>query len=121
MTKGAAINQFFNNFLTAYPATSVPDNAQMPYLTYDYMDGSFYDGSYNMAVNLWYRTTNEAEPNAKAQEMSRAIGSTGLIIRCDGGGLWIKRGTPFCQVVKDVDNAIKRRYINVIVEFLTND
>lgn len=35
MTKGAALQQFFGRFMTAYPSNAVPDDAVLPYLTYD--------------------------------------------------------------------------------------
>ena len=35
MTKGAALQQFFGRFMTAYASNAVPDDAVLPYLTYD--------------------------------------------------------------------------------------
>lgn len=35
MTKGAALQQFFGQFMTAYPSNAVPKDAVLPYLTYD--------------------------------------------------------------------------------------
>lgn len=35
MTKGAALQQFFGQFMTAYASNAVPDDAVLPYLTYD--------------------------------------------------------------------------------------
>lgn len=120
-TKASVLNKFFNRFLTAYPATAVPDDAKMPYITYDAVLGAYGDGEQAISANVWYRTTSEAEPNATADRISKAVGASGVILPCDGGGLWLKRGIPFCQTVADTDNTIKRRYLNFVIEYMTTD
>ena len=122
MTKGSALHKFFSSFgVTAYPSTAIPSDAVFPFLTYEVAFGGFGDDQ-ALAVNLWYYTDSEAEPNAKVQEMSAKIGLGGVMIDCDGGAIWIKRGTPFAQAIKDAeDPVIKRRLINVTAEFLTMD
>lgn len=123
MTKGQALYRFFSGFgMEAYASTSVPDDVVFPYLTYEYATGAFDEGEVGLTVNMWFYTTSEAIPNAKAQELSAAIGSGGKVLPCDGGFIWLKRGTPFSQSLGD-DTApgIKRRYINVTAEFLTQN
>lgn len=122
MTKGEALHEFFSGFgMAAYPSSSVPDDVVFPYLTYDAVFDSF-GSPVSPLVNLWFYTTSEAIPNAKAQKIAEAIGRGGVTLRCDGGWIWIKRGSPWCQSVRD-DTApnIKRRIINIEVEYLTND
>lgn len=123
MTKAAALHQFFNSFgIPVYTATSVPDDVVFPWLTYELITSAWEDGPVGLTVNLWYRTTSEAVPNAKAQEISEAIGMGGKIVPCDGGYIWLKRGSPWCQSLRDeTDSVIKRRYINVTAEYLTQD
>lgn len=122
MTKDKALHAWFSLFLPAYPASSVPQDATFPWLTYELSMGAFDSGEIGLTVNLWYYTEGEAAPNAKAQEMSDAIGPGGVVLPCDGGYVWIKRGTPWCQsVVDESDSNIKRRYINVTVEYLTEN
>ena len=120
MTKDYALHQFFNSFgLPGYPASSVPDDVIFPYLTYELVLGAWGDEN-ALTVNLWYYTESEAIPTAKAQEISDVIGMGGKILLCDGGALWIKRGSPWCQNLRDETNAtIKRRYLNITVETLT--
>ncbi len=121
MTKNAALQKFFESFgMDAYTTASVPSDVMLPYLTYEPAVGSFGDGEYNIQVNLWFYTTSEAIPNAKVQEISAYIGYGGIRIPCDGGSIWIKRGVPFAQGVKD-DTApdLKRRIINIDAEFDT--
>lgn len=123
MTKTAALQAFFEGFgIPTYPSSAVPAKAEMPYLTYEAKTASLGDGDQAITVNLWYWTETEAAPNAKAQEISEKIGRGGITITCDGGLIWIKRGSPFCQAIVDTsDTTIKRRYINISAEFLTAD
>lgn len=121
MTKTAALQQFFSSFgISAYTSASVPDDVVFPFLTYDLITGAWGDEPAAITVNLWYYTESEAVPNAKAEEMSKAIGMGGVTVPCDDGIIWIRRGSPWCQSISDEsDKTIKRRYINITAEFLT--
>lgn len=120
MTKDKALHAWFSQFLPAYPTSNVPEDAVFPWLTYELSTGSWDSGEIALTVNLWYYTESEAIPNAKAQELSDAIGYGGVTIQCDGGFIWIKRGSPWCQNLQDdTDPNIKRRYINVTAEYMT--
>ena len=120
MTKGAALQSFFNGIMPAYAETSVPDDAAFPYLTYQLALNAWDSGETALAINMWFRTPSEAIPNAKAQELSDAIGYGGVTLPCDGGFIWLKRGSPWCQNLQDdTDQNIKRRYINVTAEYMT--
>lgn len=121
MTKAAALHEFFSSFgITAYKETAVPDDVVFPYLTYQGNTGT-YDGMIvPITVNLWYYTDSEAIPNAKAEEISKAISYTGKIIPCDDGIIWITRGSPFSVSQTDETNpTIKLRSINLNLRYLT--
>ena len=120
MTPEAAIYEFLSGFgIPAYSVSSTPSDADFPYLTYSPVMGDFYGGDVSMEVDLWYYTTSEADPNAKAREIYNAIGMGGLMLTYDGGAIWVKRGNPWCQTVQDGDNeSIKRRYINIDLEYI---
>ena len=121
MTKEAVLHSFFNSFgIPGYPATAVPEDSVFPWLTYELATGSFDAGDVAITVNLWYYTTDEAIPNAKVREISERIGLGGVALKCDGGGLWIKRGSPFSQSIADnADAKVKRRYMQILVEYIT--
>ncbi len=123
MTKAAALYSFFSGFgMTAYPSTSVPDDVTFPYLTYEVITSAWGGGETGLTVNLWFYTESEAEPNAKAEEISKAIGAGGKVLPCDGGYIWLKRGSPWCQsLTDDTSPSIKRRYINISAEYLTEN
>lgn len=121
MTKAAALQQFFSSFgIPAYASSAVPDDAVFPWLTYDLSTSAWDDGDVSLTVNLWYYTTSEAVPNAKAEEISKAIGLGGKLLPCDEGVIWLKRGSPWCQSLHDdSDSMIKRRYINMTADYMT--
>lgn len=117
-TREAAIYSFFAGFgIPAYAASATPDNAEMPYITYELAIGDFYD-EVTIPANLWYYTESEAEPNAKVREIEDVLGTGGKLLTYDGGAVWIKRGQPWCQSVKDEDNAVKRRYLNFDLDYM---
>jgi hypothetical protein len=121
MTKEQALHSFFNSFdIPGYKSTSVPDNAALPYLTYTAPIGSFDDNAVSITVQLYYYTDSEAIPDAKAEEIRKAIGYGGVLLQCDGGRIWLKWGSPWCQsLFDDTNKTIKRRYINISAEYLT--
>ena len=120
MTKAAAIYQFWSGFgLKAYEENTVPTDATFPYITYQLVTDSF-DREVAATASLWYRGESWTAINAKTEEIAKHIGLGGKIIKCDGGCIWIKRGHPFAQNMGDEsDDLIKRKYINVVYEFMT--
>ena len=75
-----------------------------------------------MTASLWYRSSSWVNANAKADEISEAIGYGGNVILCDGGNIWIKRGQPFAQRMGDAsDKKIKRIIINIEAEYFSRD
>lgn len=122
MTKAAAIYQFWSGFgLTAYEENTVPTDASFPYVTYQLVTDSF-DREIPLTASLWYRSESWTGINAKTEEISQKISRGGKIISCDGGAIWLKRGQPFAQSMgDDSDDLIKRKYINIVAEYITNN
>lgn len=121
MTKEAALHNFFNQFLPAYPENAVLTENDMPYLTYSGPIDNWIAGEVSWTINLWYRTESEAIPNSKSRQIGIAIDDMERPIVCDDGYVWVKRGHPFSQPINDTAPGIKRRYINVTVEYLTKN
>lgn len=121
MTPAAAVYDFMAGFgIPAYAATSVSDDADFPYITYELSVDDFWGGEVAFAMDIWYRGDSEVGPNAKAREVSKALIGC-KCIPCDGGGIILKKGSPFCQSMGDaVDDKIKRRHINLTAEFITS-
>ena len=125
MTKAAAICDFWAGFgLPAFEENSVPsgvDEPAFPYITYQLITDSFGD-DVAMTASLWYRDSSWVKANAKADEISEAIGYGGDVILYDGGNIWIKRGKPFAQRMGDAsDQMIKRIIINIEAEYFSRD
>lgn len=123
MTKEAALYNFWSMFgLPAYEENSVPtgeDGAEFPYITYQVVTDSF-GNDVALTGSVWYRSTSWKEANAKAQEISDKISRGGVTLACDGGIIWLRRGVPFAQSMgDDSDDLIKRKYINLVAEFMT--
>ena len=124
-TKAAALYGFWSSFgLTAYEENAVPSGDEapfFPYLTYSAATDSF-GGEVALSASLWYRGGSWVDANAKAEEISEAIGRGGIFLKCKGGAIWIKRGTPFAQSMGDPeDDLIKRKILNLSAEFITPD
>ena len=123
MNGAQAVQAWLSSFgIPAYAAAAVPSGTPWPYLTYELVVGEWLGGEVNMPVNLWYHGDSEAAPNAKARELYDDIGMGGRLLPCDGGSLWVKRGSPWCQsvFVEGEDEHVKRRYINVNIEYLVS-
>lgn len=126
MTKAEVFYQFWSSFgLDAYEENSVyamDEEPSFPYLTYELNTDSFSDFSTALSCSLWYRSTSLVEANEKVEEISKAIGIGGKMLKCDGGYIWIKRGSPFAQSMgDDSDDLIKRKYISISADFFTAD
>ena len=125
MTKEAALYNFWSMFgLPAYEENAVPsgeDGVEFPYITYQVVTDSF-GNDVLLTGSVWYRSTSWKEANAKAQEISNMLSRGGVMISCDGGAIWIRRGVPFAQSMgDDSDDLIKRKYINIVAEYITNN
>ncbi len=121
MTKEHALHKFFNSFgIGGHKNTHVPDDPAFPYLTYDTPISSFEEDPVSITVHLYDYTDSEAKLDAKAEEIRQRIGMGGILLPCDGGAIWLKWGSPWCQSLDDeTDATIKRRYINITAEYLT--
>lgn len=125
MTKMQALYNFFSSFgIPAYEENSIymeGFTAGFPYMTYSVAEGAF-DQETALNCSLWYRTTSWAEPEKKSSEISKHIGMGGIMLDCDEGHIWIKRGSPFANFIgDDTDGLIKRVSINITAEFFTAD
>jgi len=125
MTPEAAIYQWMSSFgIPAYAQTSVPDEGSddwrgFPYLTYQLTVGEWGGGEVTIPASVWYRGDSEAAPNAKVREIGEALGLGGVTLPCDGGMVWLKKGSPWAQAVRvEGDDKVKRRYVNLTVEYL---
>ena len=119
MNKIQAYQSFWTNFfLPVYDENYVPENAQMPYITYESAFDSF-GSDIALTVSLWYRGMSWADASQKALQISEYIGRGGALVPYDDGAFWIRRGQPFAQRMGGSnDDMVKRIVLNVVVEFI---
>ena len=119
MTAIQTLDAFWSSFgIPAYDENTVPDSAPLPRLTYNVVYSNF-DEPVAANASIWYYSYSWKEITEKADEINTAIGLGGRIINCDGGKIWIKRGIPFAQRMSDENDAIRRIYINIELEYFT--
>lgn len=117
MDKWGALQVFWSGFgLPAYDAITVPENAVMPYITYEARVSDF-DEKIGLTASLWYRSTSWAEISQKAEAISADIGG-GAGVEYDGGRLWITKETPFAQrMAEPTDDFVRRIVLQVSGEY----
>lgn len=118
MDKNQALYSFWSGFdLNAYDPESVPDEAVMPYITYETRTGKFSE-EVQATASLWYRSTSWEAISKKADEIGDAIGLGGATVKYDGGMLWIKRANAFAQRMTDEDLSIRRIILTTQIEYI---
>lgn len=119
MNKEQTLQAFWSGFgLKAYDETTVPDNAQLPYITYE---ASFDDFGNQIAhtASLWYRSSGWGAITEKAEQIEEFIGRGGRTVAFDGGAMWIQKASPWAQRMSDPsDDMIRRIVLNLTIEFL---
>lgn len=118
MNKAQAIHSFWTSFgLMAYDESTVPQDAKMPYITYNVSEAEI-DSYVGLYGSVWYKGTSWEQAELKAKEIAEFIVRMNPI-KLDGGYLQISLGTPFAQRLQDEDDTIRRIYINLQAEFYT--
>ena len=119
MNQIQALHTFWSGFgLKAYDETSVPDSAELPYITYE--AGSDYFGHpMALSASLWYRSSSWAGITEKEMQIADFIGRGGRILTYDGGALWIQKASPWAQRMSEPsDDTIRRIVLNIQLEAL---
>ena len=119
MDKLQTLHSFWSSFgIKAYDETSVPDNAALPYITYEVGVDSF-GYAVSLSASIWYRDTSWTAITAKEMEISNRIGRGGVIVDYDGGAIWIHKGSPWATRMEEpTDDMIRRVILNTSVEYL---
>lgn len=114
-----ALYTFFSGFgLDAYPENTVPDEAQLPYITYQ-ITVPEWESPVSMYARVWYRSASFAGISAKVDEIDEAIGP-GAVIPFEDGAIWIYKGAPFAQYMPmDGDPDLKCMYLSMSVQAIT--
>lgn len=113
MTQTAqALKSFLGGFgIPAYSETSVPDDIQLPYITYPIKEPEWSQPTSFYCV-LWCRTKGYAAALAIADQIIAAIGE-GVRLQIASGWVVLRPENPLTQEIKDSDNDTKAIYINL--------
>ena len=118
--KWTAIHTLWSSFgLTAYDEQTVPNDAPLPYITYEAQTADFDEKVY-MTASLWYRSTSWADISQKAEAISNLIGD-GYKVPYDNGRMWVTKAVPFAQRMSAMsepsDEHVRRIVLQIAAEF----
>lgn len=117
--KWQALHNFWSSFeIPAYDENSVPDNAQMPYITYAAEIAAF-EQPLLLTGSIWYYSTSWVEISQKVEEIARSLASYRLEGVNKNEYLFLTQGSPFAQRMKDEDDSVRRIYINIMAEYFS--
>ena len=117
MNKLQTLQTFWSGFgIPAYDENSVPDEAQLPYITYDVSVDDF-GNSVAQTASLWYKSTSWRDITEKEMEIAEFVGRGGRMIAYDNGAMWIRKANPWAQRMSDSDT-VKRMILNLEIEYL---
>lgn len=107
-----ALYGFYSGFgLPAYTTMNVPDEAELPYITYSLPETEPLRSSTHYC-QVWGRTREHSALLAKADEILQAIGE-GVRLECGGGYVVIRPNSPRAQVLRDEDPDYQYVYISL--------
>lgn len=109
----AALKNFFSQFgLPAYTETTIPDEVELPYISY-----SLSEPEWNRKASMYAQVWDYGKSNSlilqKADEITAAIGEGKVIDLSGVGYLVIWPETPLIQLM--VDGEYRSAYINLSV------
>lgn len=112
------LHSFWANFgWKAYESASVPDDAELPYITHETSMSEF-GQPISLTATLWHRSTSWNEITDKELEISGIIGRGGKVLAYDGGALWITKGAPWAiRLPAENDDSVRRVMLNYTVEY----
>ena len=114
-----ALYSFFSGFgVPAYPADSVPDGAELPYITVQLMDPGW-EQTTGFTANVWDRSGGFERAAGIVDAIQSAIGP-GACVPAEDGAVWIYKDTPFAQHMPYAgDPNYRRIYLRLKMQALT--
>ena len=110
----AALYSFFSSFqIPAYVENNVPDNAALPYITYELREPEAGEIS-PFTARVWYMGNGFGEIVDKVDEIKQAIGR-GKSLHVDGGAVWIWQDAHFCQFQPPDEPKLKIAYLMLLI------
>jgi hypothetical protein len=103
--------RFFSGFgIPAFTEYNVPDDAVLPYITYQVNEPGW-NNIGTIYARVWYRSTSFTSINAKVDQIKASVGE-GVSIPTSGGAVYLTKGTPFAQNIPiEGDETLKVVYL----------
>ena len=113
------LNNFWNSFgIPAYLEEHIPDDAQLPYITYTVTQPDWMDSG-SIQARIWYKGNSFVDVNKKVDEIADTIGE-GCSIRTSDGMVVIYKDANFAQPQPyPEDSKIRVIYLNMIINAYT--
>lgn len=93
-----ALNTFFNSFgIPGYLEDNIPPAASLPYLTYKPTIPGGWNETASFHARLWYPSKGGRAPILQTEDKISAALANGLTIKCEGGAILLRKGTPWAQ------------------------
>lgn len=117
LNKWTAQKVYWSSFgFPAYEENAVPDDAVMPYLTYQAVNGQL-GGVPNASANLYYKGTSWTKIMQEVNQMEKAIDRQLFI---DGGIMKVRKPLQnFAHPMPETVKNVRRMLLTVEIEFLT--
>lgn len=118
MDKEQAFNSFWNSFdVPAYDASTVPDDAPFPRITYNLVVNDFGTPT-SLNASIWDKSTGWSRITNIAHKIDSRLSNGGQTVSYDDGMIWIKKGNPLFQRMGDPDDTIRRIVVIIELEYL---
>lgn len=114
-----ALYEFWSRFgIPAYPEYSIPDDADLPYITYEVKRPIWSEMS-SYTARVWYRDTSFVAITEKVDEIAQEIGD-GVRVPMEDGNMWIFMEDEFVQMqpLEDDSQDIKVAYLSMIIHVI---
>ena len=122
MDKWQGLQAFWESFgIPAYDENSVPDDAQMPYITYQAAVGPF-ESVVPLSASVWYYGTSWSGVSQKVEEISERLSGWCLVNLDDDQYIFLAKNdsAQFAQRMADEgSDLVKRIYLTLSAEFFT--
>lgn len=110
-----ALYSFYSQFgMPAYTVNNIPDDAELPYVTYSYNDADW-DTPMTHYAQVYMRTNSNIKLLSIADQIKDAIG-TGKAIPCGDG--YIVLHYENAQILVDTDDGVRSVYISMQIDCL---
>lgn len=109
-----ALQTFFSGFgIPAYAENTVPDDAELPYITYPLREPEWNAKTTFYAIVYYRHQTSNLDSLTKADEIVREIGG-GIELTIDGGYIVLWPETPLVQAMPP-NGDVRPAYINLSI------